>query len=223
MHHRYNHFVDGGKGCFPNQATWNSSRFYKEFHVSSQTSTVLSIPSSSDKGNVSTLFTLTPLDASSSSFSEMEVMSDNSSIITAHHNNLHSTLEDREKNEIESDLVINCQIKFPISKMDKAILSLDDGHILELDRNIFWNVENQLRSISRNTALVPSIKTRIVPKDNSLYGSLSKKRKMPDAEENPYNFPKPISLQNTFLKTHASSTSHPLYTTMQNTEPQGRI
>ena len=183
----------------------------------------MSIPSSSDKGNVSTLFTLTPLDASSSSFSEMEVMSDNSSIITAHHNNLHSTLEDREKNEIESDLVINCQIKFPNSKMDKAILSLDDGHILELDRNIFWNVENQLRSISRNTALVPSIKTRIVPKDNSLYGSLSKKRKMPDAEENPHNFPKPISLQNTFLTTRASSTSHPLYTTMQNTEPQGRI
>ena len=124
----------------------------------------------------------------------MEVMSDNSSIITAHHKNLHSTLEEREKNENESDLLINCQIRFPNSKMDNAILTLDDGPILELDRNIFWNVENQLRSKSRNTALVPSIKTRIVPKDKNLYASLSKKRKMPDTEENPYNFPKPMCL-----------------------------
>jgi len=197
---------NGGKGCFPNQATWNNSRFYKDFHVSSSTPTT-SLPISSQipipsavGANVTTLFTLRPLDNSASSFSEMEVMSDNTSIIkpnspskvllsppitskipTSQDKTLHPALEERKKDVQEKysgDLVINCQIKFPKSKTDKVILRLDDGPFLELDRNIFSSVEQKLRNISTGTAPTPSIKTTIVHKDKTFKDSPSKKRKV---------------------------------------------
>ena len=135
-------------------------------------------------GNVTTLFTLRPLDNSASSFSEMEVMSDNTSIIkpnsspskvllsppssiisASHDKAVLSELEEKKKDIQEKylgDLVINCQIKFPKLKTDKVILRLDDGPFLELDRNIFSSVEHQLRNISTNPAPQPSIKTTIV-------------------------------------------------------------
>jgi len=193
--------TNGGKGCFPSQATWNNSRFYKDFLPSKTSALPISPPvPSAVGGNVTTLFTLRPLDNSASSFSEMEVMSDNTSIIkpnsspskvllsppssiisASHDKAVLSGLEEKKKDIQEKylgDLVINCQIKFPKLKTDKVILRLDDGPFLELDRNIFSSVEHQLRNISTNPAPQPSIKTTIVHKDKSFNGTPSKKRKI---------------------------------------------
>merc|ERR1711962_1212483 len=78
----------------PNPATWHTSRFYGDLEHSSSslpsTTTTTETSSSSPVSAPTTLFTLTPLDSSSTQLSEMKVMSDHSRIITT--NNFSATL-----------------------------------------------------------------------------------------------------------------------------------
>ena len=69
-----------GKKPVPNQATWHSSRFYGEL----DTLPCITLPAMSAV-SPTTLFTLRPLDPSSTKLSEMTVMTDNSKIIKTNH------------------------------------------------------------------------------------------------------------------------------------------
>ena len=192
----------GGKRFFPNPATWPVSRFYKEFEnfspmrnqMTSHAGSSLDsppVPRQTSPPGVTTLFTLKPLDNTATSFSEMEVMSDNTrilktkspdnDIITSQkvtENSISTHLQKDSNPEVEviddekgdekfnsGMLEINCKLLLPQEETEKVLLELETGQRFHLDRRLFSNIDlSQLSPASP----VPKIKTTIIHKDKSL-------------------------------------------------------
>jgi len=196
-----------GKRPVPNQATWPYSRFYGDFNpkptVAEPTTlfTLRPLTGAQDANQFSELKVLSDnsrivktndspgrIGSSSSDIIDhpkVEVALGSNELVKTELKN-----EDDEKFDVSvnkefvkkteniSGLEISCKLTLPSSKNEKAILTLDGGFCLELERSLFENFETTSKKDMPVLDYKPRIRTTIVHKDKSRPFKSARKRVM---------------------------------------------
>jgi len=183
-----------GKRPVPNQATWPFSRFYGDFNPKStiaEPTTLFTLrPLDTGTSQFSELKVLSDNSRIVKTNDSPASIGSSGSEIVNHHavedvlgseilikTELHDEDDHKlnvsvkkevvKKTENSNGMEISCKLTLPTSKNEKAILKLDGGFCLELDRSLFERFETTSKKDMPVLDYKPRIRTTIVHKDKS--------------------------------------------------------